>query len=87
MKKTLVCILAMAFLFPLGSHAEGFLNFFFGTPSSGMTLQYIPAQEEAFFTLDGHQEARLLGASGDGKINPPMHGSPSPLCVRKTRKP
>ena len=68
MKKTLICILAIAFLIPLGSHAEGLFGFFFGTSSSGMTLQFIPAQEEAFFTLDGHQEARLLGASGDGKM-------------------
>ena len=68
MKKTLVCILALALLLPLTAQAEGFLGFFFGTPSSGLTLQYVPVQDKAFVTLDGQTTARLMGTSGDGNM-------------------
>ena len=68
MKRTLVCILILALLLPLSVHAEGFLNFFFGAPSSGLTLQYVPLQDKAFVTTDGEMTARLMGTSGDGNM-------------------
>lgn len=67
-KKALVCLLAILMLTPLTASADGFFGVLFGSPSSGLALRYVPVANEAFFTLDGNQEARLLGASGDGNM-------------------
>ena len=68
MKKLLVCFLSVLLLLPFTVQAEGWLDFFFGSPSFGLTMRYVPVQEEAFMSLDGQMIGRLMAASEDGNM-------------------